>query len=347
MTHTLKPKTLSYILTGILPVILLLTGNWVLAQKLRMQDTETRPVLSQQDALFDFDGDGKTDISIYRYSEGEWWSLNSNGGNSATKFGTQNDYPLADDFTGDGVTDRAFFRFSTGEWFVLRSEDHSYYSFPFGTNNDFPFTGDFDGDGKADPGLFRSLNGPGPSTYYIKLSSGGVRIEQFGSAGDQTYTSDYDGDGKDDLAIYRSQDAEWWIKESSTGIVRVYKFGIEEGSVLAQSDHNLGGGSFSYPIPADYTGDGKTDVAYFTNQGEWYVLRSEDESYYSFPFGTDQDFPLLGDYDGDGRADPGVLRPTNNTWYLLQSTEGFKAVTFGDIDGSTDIPLSAYRTGIL
>lgn len=37
---------------------------------------------------FDFDGDGKTDTSIFRPSVGEWWFLrSSDGGNYATQFG--------------------------------------------------------------------------------------------------------------------------------------------------------------------------------------------------------------------------------------------------------------------
>ncbi len=54
------------------------------------------------------------------------------------------------------------------------------------------------------------------------------------------------------------------------------------------------------------------------------------------------------DYDGDGRADLAVVRPANNTWYLLRGTAGFTAMQFGeagdrmvpadyDGDGKTDV----------
>src|SRR4051794_2238490 len=50
---------------------------------------------------FDFDGDGKTDISIFRPSAGEWWYLRSSDGqNRAYQFGTATDKPVPADFSG-------------------------------------------------------------------------------------------------------------------------------------------------------------------------------------------------------------------------------------------------------
>ncbi|NNE67834.1 MAG: hypothetical protein HKN33_14825 [Pyrinomonadaceae bacterium] len=98
---------------------------------------------------FDFDGDSKADVSIFRPGPGEWWyKKSSDGGNYAAQFGSGTDTITPADFTGDGKTDIAFFRPSVGEWFVLRSEDESFYSFPFGGTGDIPAPGDFDAMGR-------------------------------------------------------------------------------------------------------------------------------------------------------------------------------------------------------
>ena len=269
-------------------------------------------------APFDFDGDGKTDLSIFRPSVGEWWYLkSSDGGNAAAQFGASSDKITPGDFTGDGKTDIAFWRPSNGFWFVLRSEDFSYYSFPFGTTGDIPAVGDFDGDGKTDATIFRASTG----TWYISKSSGGTLIQQFGQNGDVPVVSDYDGDGKADIAIYRVAVGEWWIQRSTAGLI-AFQFG----------------NSADKPVQGDFTGDGKADVALFRpSSGEWFVLRSEDQSYYSFPFGTSGDVPAPGDYDGDGKFDAAVFRPSSSTWYAQRSTAGTLIQTFGQ-SGDTPVP---------
>ncbi|HEY0658989.1 MAG TPA: M64 family metallopeptidase, partial [Pyrinomonadaceae bacterium] len=66
-------------------------------------------------APYDFDGDGRTDLSIFRPSLGEWWYLrSSNGGNGAFAFGSSSDKPAPADYTGDGKTDIAVYRPSSG-----------------------------------------------------------------------------------------------------------------------------------------------------------------------------------------------------------------------------------------
>ncbi|NNE67622.1 MAG: hypothetical protein HKN33_13745, partial [Pyrinomonadaceae bacterium] len=221
----------------------------------------TSRVTTTDPPQFDYDGDAKTDVSIFRPGPGEWWyRRSSDGGNFAAQFGAGTDTIAPADYTGDGKTDIAFFRPSSGEWFVLRSEDNSFFSFPFGANGDIPVPGDYDGDGTADPAVFR----PSSNTWFINNSGGGTTIQGFGIAGDQPVVADYDGDGKDDIAIYRPSLSEWWIDRSQDGLLAL-QFG-------ASGDQTT---------PADFTSDGKADVAFFRpTTGEWFVLRSEDFSFF-------------------------------------------------------------------
>jgi parallel beta-helix repeat protein len=263
-------------------------------------------------AVFDFDGDGKTDISIFRPSAGEWWSSRSSDGQvNVAQFGTNTDRIVPGDYTGDGKTDIAFWQPATGTWFILRSENGSFFSFPFGASGDVPVAADYDGDGRTDAAVFR----PASATWFILRSGdGGITIINFGTTGDKAVAADYDGDGRSDIAIFRPSDGSWWYLRSSDGGFRVYSFGVASDK----------------PVPADYTGDGKADIAVFRpSTGEWFIQRSEDNSYFSFPFGTSGDVPAAGDYDGDGRADAGVFRPSNSTWFLNRTTAGVGIATFG------------------
>jgi hypothetical protein len=268
---------------------------------------------------FDFDGDGKTDIGIFRPASAEWWySRSSDNQVAATQFGQTTDKITPGDFTGDGKADIAVWRPSTGEWFVLRSEDGSFFSFPFGTNGDVPVPADYDADGKTDAAVYR----PSTNTWFILQSGGGgTRINQFGAAGDVPVVADYDGDGQADIAIFRPGPGEWWISRSTAGILAF----------------QLGAGT-DKPVQGDYTGDGKADAAFFRpSTGFWYIIRSEDFSFYSVPFGTNGDVPAPGDYDGDGKFDTTVFRPSQATWFINRTTAGTLITQFG-ANGDQPIP---------
>jgi hypothetical protein len=257
--------------------------------------------------LFDFDGDGKSDLSVYR--NGIWYVQRSTAGFFATQFGISTDKTVAADYDGDNKTDIAVFR--DGVWYIVNSGNGSISIVNWGLAGDIPVQGDYDGDGKADLAIYR--NGV---WYIVNSGNGSFRIENFGLSTDKPVIGDFDGDNKQDLAVYRN--GVWYVQGSTQGFF-AYQFGLA-GDI---------------PQPADYDGDNKTDFGVYRN-GIWYVQRTT-QGFGALQFGISTDIPATADFDGDGKSDFVVFRPSDGNWYLYQSQAGISIIHFG-LNGDKPIP---------
>ena len=272
-------------------------------------------------ARADFDGDGKTDLSVFRAAEGNWYINRSGAGLIGVNFGLNGDVPMPGDYDGDGRTDLAVFRGSpTGaepDYYVLNSATNTVTYSYWGVQTDTPLVGDYDGDGKTDISVYRASN----NTYYIEQSSGGTQSLNFGTAGDVPMMMDYEGDGRSNLAVFRPSNGTWYVSKP-TGTPAQNFYAIPFG---------LAG---DMPVPADYDGDDQDDLAVFRpSTGVWYTLRSSGGIGARY-FGLSSDVPVPGDYDGDGKDDIAVYR--GGVWYLDRSQSGFGAFQYGL---STDVPI--------
>lgn len=269
---------------------------------------------------YDFDGDGRADIAVFRPSDSVWYLNKSSEGFGGLQWGIPTDKIVPADYDGDGKTDVAVFRPESNRWYILKSTTMTYDVVYFGMTGDVPVQADYDGDGKADIALWRPSNG---IWYKLNSSDGAFSGYQFGLSTDRPAVGDYDGDGRSDYAVFRPDSGVWYLQKSTEGFAAI-QFGLPTDKIT----------------PADFNGDGKTEIAVFRpSNGVWYQLETGSTSRFSaIQFGLSSDVPSPADFDGDGKADLAVFRPSTGVWYLQKSSEGFNAMTFG-MNG--DVPISS------
>ena len=259
----------------------------------------------------DFDGDGKTDLSVFRPSGGDWYVNGSTNGFSVIHWGISTDVLVPGDYDGDGKTDTATFRANdtagVSDFYILNSNGFTLTGLEWGSTGDIPVAGDYDGDNTTDVAVFR----PSTGSWFILKSGGGATITTFGQNGDVPVAGDFDGDGKSDLTVYRN--GQWISQPSGGAAVTTKSFGLA-GDILT---------------PADYDGDNIDDIAVFRpSNGVWYILKTTGGGAATFvQFGQNGDVPAPGDYDGDGSYDIAIYR--DGIWYINASTSGTSVFSFG------------------
>lgn len=251
----------------------------------------------------DYDGDGKTDIAIWRPGAptvAAFYILQS--GTSTVRierFGQTNDDPaITGDYDGDGKSDIAVYRcpaLGAGDgqcFFFYRGTNANpggnttYVPWGFGERGDFfPLVGDFDGDNKNDFCIQRS--NPSATTlgqFLMLKSGGGVEFIDWGNSGDFLIPGDYDGDGRSDICVRRTVAGvrQHWLL-TRAGATSVTEWGI----------------AADVSVPGDYDGDGRTDFAIWRpnadpNQNNFWIRNSSSGSVSIIEWGAQNDFAVAG-----------------------------------------------------
>jgi hypothetical protein len=186
----------------------------------------------------------------------------------------------------------------------------------------------------SDLAIWRPSNGQ----WWIMSGTGTQQLTvSWGISGDKPIPGDYDGDGKSDFALFRPTNTTtpsvvnkgtWYISNSAGGGGE-FDFGLHD----------------DMPVPADYDGDSRTDIAVWRkSDATWYIIYSSTNttvygSLSSTP--TSTDIPAPADYDGDGKADLAIF--TGSVFHILNSSNLQQtATTYGS---AGDLPVSADYDG--
>lgn len=262
----------------------------------------------------DFDGDGISDLSVYRPSNSRWYRAMSslNGAVREITFGSLGDIPVTGDFNGDGKDEVGVYTPKLGRWSLLQSDEQTVIIKQFGLAIDVPVPGDFDGDGVADLAVWRAETG----VWHVKCSRDGkYRQTKLGLPNDVPLALDITGNGSSDFVVFRRETGEVFYKTK-------FKDQVKSLIVTAQQ-MEAANRTRVYDVSEDFNGDGRSDfvtVAKVNRALRWTVTSLDGVVLLEQKWGKDKDVPFLGDFDGDGITDRAIVRSAGGVLTLYYSS---------------------------
>ena len=287
----------------------------------------------------DYNGDGLTDIvSLDNTNLNYSWIAISNGDGTFNKKQPFGDivtelskiYPA--DYNGDGLVDLVSINYSSQNhtWIAISNGDGTFKieknlsEYPTGEKSKI-YPADYNGDGLTD---IVSLDNTNLNYSWIAISNGDGTFNKKQPFGDivtelsKIYPADYNGDGLVDLVSinYSSQNHTWIAISNGDGTFKIEK---------NLSEYPTGEKSKIYP--ADYNGDGLTDIVSLDNTNlnySWIAISNGDGTFNKKqPFGdivTELSKIYPADYNGDGLVDLVSINYSsqNHTWIAISNGDG-------------------------
>jgi hypothetical protein len=236
----------------------------------------------------DYDGDGLSEVAVWRPSTGNFMVRNG----PTVQWGVPTDLPVVGDWTGDGVDDFAVWRPSDLTWYVKNGSTLNYeasLSIPWGPTGSLfavPLPGDIDGDLRTDYAVYV----PSLAQFRLRRQSGDSRIVSgLGAAGSKGLIGDYNGDGAADLAAWEPATGNWIVRS-----VFSRQLGTWSESPLFVEQWGTNG---DVPLAGDYNGDGRSDLVVFRPSNSTFYVKLNTSTGFVFggavPMGASGDVPVL------------------------------------------------------